>query len=107
MRRGQNKKSILMVLIIILSSTASFGLGKMSVIEKYRSLDEVSIITPDLGPLNVDESLFKFVASKNGTKYYPVNCKSASRIKDENKIYFMSGEEAEDAGLEKTSTCSF
>lgn len=46
-----------------------------------------------------------FVASKNGTKYYPVNCKSADRIKEENKVYFATAEEAELEDLTPASTC--
>jgi len=46
-----------------------------------------------------------FVASKNGTKYYPVGCKSANRIKDENKIYFATAQEAELEGLTPAATC--
>lgn len=102
-----DKKSLILISIIILTATGSFGLGRLSIVEKYRADNDVSIIVPDLKDLEIDESLFKFVASKNGTKYYPIGCKSASRIKQENKVYFESEDEAELAGLEKTSTCSF
>lgn len=47
-----------------------------------------------------------FVASKNGTKYYPSNCKSANRIKEENRVYFKTEQEAQSSGYERTSTCS-
>lgn len=47
----------------------------------------------------------KYVASKNGTKYYLPACGSAARIKEENKIYFMTKEEAEAAGYSPSSTC--
>ncbi len=102
-----DKKSILLSLIIILTASASFGLGRLSIVEKYKANDEVAIITPKLQNLDMDESLFKFVASKNGTKYYPIGCKSASRIKDENKVYFLTVEEAEGANLTPSSTCAF
>jgi hypothetical protein len=46
-----------------------------------------------------------FVASKNGTKYYPVGCGSVSRINEENKIYFDSPTEAENAGYTRTTAC--
>ncbi|MDA1335213.1 MAG: hypothetical protein O2794_04385 [bacterium] len=46
-----------------------------------------------------------FVASKNGSKYYPIDCKSANRINDENKIFFESESEATDSGFERTSSC--
>ncbi len=46
-----------------------------------------------------------FVASKQGKKYFPVNCKSAKTIKEENKVYFGTAADAENAGYEATKTC--
>lgn len=100
-----DKKSFLLILIIVLTATASFGLGRLSIKEKYREENVATIIVPKLDELKIDKSLYKFVASKNGTKYYPINCKSVSRIKEENKIYFESAEEAEKGGLELTTSC--
>lgn len=42
----------------------------------------------------------QYVASKNGTKYHPIDSGTANRIKDENKVYFQTKEEAEKAGYE-------
>lgn len=50
--------------------------------------------------------LQRFVASKNGTKFYPAECKSAERIKPENRIFFATALEAQKAGFEATSQCS-
>lgn len=47
-----------------------------------------------------------FVASKNGSRFYPVDCKSASRIKPENKIYFNTASDAQNAGFTLASSCS-
>lgn len=46
-----------------------------------------------------------FVASRNGTKFYPAGCKSADRIKVENKVYFSTKDEAIRAGLEEATSC--
>ncbi len=46
-----------------------------------------------------------FVASKTGTKYYPLDCGTTNRIKEENKIYFSTEQEAQEKGFERTSTC--
>ncbi len=46
-----------------------------------------------------------FVASKNGTVYYPKACKSASRIKEENRLFFASALEAEGAGFRRSAQC--
>ncbi len=51
-------------------------------------------------------SLGNFVASKNGSKYYPVNCKSASRIKPENQIFFASSTEATSRGYVLSDQCT-
>ena len=47
----------------------------------------------------------KVVASKNGTKYYLPNCSSVKRIKEENKIWFASIEEAKQAGYSPAANC--
>jgi len=46
-----------------------------------------------------------FVASKQGKKYFPMDCGTAKSIKDENKVYFGSESEAIGAGYERSKTC--
>jgi hypothetical protein len=46
------------------------------------------------------------VASKSGTKYYYPWCIGVLRIKEENKVWFNSIEEAKSAGLTPASTCT-
>ncbi|MBD3245312.1 MAG: hypothetical protein GF335_04980 [Candidatus Moranbacteria bacterium] len=48
----------------------------------------------------------KFVASKNGTKYYTLDCGGVNRIKDENKVYYSSEKEAQADGKTFSATCS-
>ena len=40
-----------------------------------------------------------FVASKNSKLYHKADCAYVNRIKEENKIFFNSAQEAEDMGL--------
>lgn len=47
-----------------------------------------------------------YVASKTGTKYYPVGCAAAKRIKDSNKIFFDTAAEAQAAGLGLAAGCT-
>lgn len=47
----------------------------------------------------------RFIASKTGTKYYPLDCGTANRIKEENKIFFATEQEAQEKGFERTETC--
>jgi len=46
-----------------------------------------------------------FVASINGKNYYPKDCPSAKRIKEENMIWFDSAEEAEADGYTPAKNC--
>ncbi|MDD5040992.1 MAG: hypothetical protein PHX87_01150 [Candidatus Peribacteraceae bacterium] len=43
----------------------------------------------------------RFVASKRGQKYYPVESASASNLSPANRIYFSTAEEAEGAGYRR------
>lgn len=54
---------------------------------------------------NTPAAVGKLVASKNGTKYYLPNCSSVKRIKEENKIWFASIEEAKQAGYSPAANC--
>ena len=107
---------------------ASFGLGRISVLnEKIPQLKPLPLAVQS--DLNANESTtstiantsgqssgqtqsignpngpHNFVASKNGTKYYPVGCAWANRIKDANKVWFASTKEAEAAGYQRTQRC--
>jgi|GEM_PF-1254660 hypothetical protein len=54
---------------------------------------------------NDDSETKKYiVASKNGKKYYYIWC-AASNIKEENKVYFDTELEAENAGLSISTRC--
>ncbi len=46
-----------------------------------------------------------FVASKNGTKYYPAGCSGVSRIKVANRVWFASAVDAQAAGYTLASGC--
>ena len=53
-----------------------------------------------------DSIEFRVVASKNGSKYHFLWCSGAKQIKEENKIYFNSEEEAVAAGYTLAANCS-
>lgn len=46
-----------------------------------------------------------YVASKSGTRYYLPTCSGVSRIKEENKIWFQTKEQAEARGLLPAANC--
>jgi hypothetical protein len=54
-----------------------------------------------------NESLkeFSYVASSRGKYYYPIDCSLANSLKEENRIYFKSREEAESRGYIYNTKC--
>lgn len=121
-------KDIFIALVIILVAFGSFGLGRLSKLEENREpiiiedIDanngrKVAINNPKIAaPLDKLEAPAearlgasaggkKFVASKNGTKYYLSWCSGVSRISEANKIWFTTKEEAEGRGLTPAANC--
>lgn len=106
---------IFLVSTIILVALLSFALGRLSSlrgekfpIQVYRPGDIKSqtanvIQAPGKIGEEIKENLF--VASKNGSVYHFPWCSGAQRIKEENKIFFSSREEAEKAGLRPAANC--
>lgn len=54
---------------------------------------------------NTANSAGQFVASKKGTAYHLLTCPGAKQIKEENKIYFQTKEEAIAAGYKPAANC--
>jgi len=52
-----------------------------------------------------DVGIHPYVASKRGKKYYPISCSAASTLKQENKIYFDTEEEAQAKGYSLSQSC--
>ncbi len=50
--------------------------------------------------------LGNFLASINGKAYYPKDCAAANRIKEENRIWFNTKEEAEAQGYKPAQNCA-
>ena len=118
-----NQKDLFLAVLIVLTSVISFGLGRLSAIwpEKtpIRILNnEIGIMNegrPVSAELNSTSSLEskttisnltgKYVASKNGTAYHYPWCPGALKIKEENKIWFDTKEEAEKRGYKPAGNC--
>lgn len=122
----QNRE-FLTAAIIILIGTASFGLGRLSVYEERKvpitieypnedGREEGSAASPSsavksaaskqTAAVGMAEPISGgYVASKNGTKYYLPWCGGVSRIKEENKVWFATKEEAEKAGYTPAANC--
>ena len=97
-----NKNDVFIVILIIFSSTASFGLGRLSKIEESRPDLQISSVA---NVLNDQEIAGKYVASKNGTKYHLPWCSGAQTISEINKIWFETKEEAENRGYTPAKNC--
>src|SRR5574344_756483 len=98
-----DKTLFLFSVVIIAVALASFGLGRIS-----SQLGKASALEGSIILVEGQEGGFpseregipekRFVASKSGTKYYPLDCGGAKRIKEENKIWFATSKEAEKFG---------
>jgi hypothetical protein len=109
------KDDLFVVFLIFLVGMASFGLGKISSLEKRKV--PISILnTQESMYASVSESIQTdkkvgatekgtVVASKSGTKYYYPWCSGVARIKEENKVWFNSIDEAKARGLTPASGC--
>ena len=97
------KDDIFLVIIIILVAVIGFALGRISAIREGKfpiSVESASHIQTD-----TQVPRGELVGSKNGTVYHYTSCPGAKRIKEENKIFFNSREEAEKAGYRPAANC--
>lgn len=102
------------VVLIVLVGFASFGLGRLSVRDEQAepiSIEYFSERTQTASAVSSDDTASdtgvsgEVVASKTGSKYHYPWCGGASQIKEENKIWFASIEEARKAGYTPAANC--
>lgn len=117
--------------LIVLISIASFGLGRWSVVPEPAQLASVSIEqpqkatahsptaptngveagvvnsvpNPSVSVANTEASVPLYVGSKNGSKFHLLTCPGAGQIKEENKIFFSSKDEAYKKGYTEAGNC--
>lgn len=113
------KEDIFIVAVILLVGFGGFGLGRLSKLHEEKSPvvigsaatsntvitggEENEVQNYELGIMNEGKN---FVASVIGTKYHLPWCASAERIKEENKIWFATEDEARAAGYSPAGNCS-
>lgn len=108
------EKSTQYFIYIILILVFLIGLGTGLLVNNNKSsqiiIDKNAKIglpaQPDLPDLQGRAS-GNFMASINGTAYYPKGCPSANRINEENIIWFSTKEEAEMQGYKPAKNCEF
>ncbi|MES3031922.1 MAG: Ada metal-binding domain-containing protein [Patescibacteria group bacterium] len=109
---SEQGKDVLIVIILILVGLGSFELGRLSNQSNSSGIkieygDELknqpaNVISATNNPNSSGKNFF---ASNRGTKYYSIGCSAGKTIKQENRIYFATGEEAQKAGYELSSSC--
>lgn len=120
-RWRESGDQIVLILLIGLSAGLGYGLGRLSEAKQTVAPLEISGVPvarlEKPAPLSANQisasqageasgiTTKRYVASKNGTKYYLPSCSGANRIKEENKVWFASVEEARARGLEPASGC--
>lgn len=119
---SENKSDLYIAAIIFLVGLSSFGLGRLSVL--WPEKEPITITNQEAGIMNygtnkktenaannpnssliIPDSSGRYVASKNGTAYHYPWCPSALKIKEENKVWFNTKEEAEKAGYKPAGNC--
>ncbi len=96
---------LFLIVVIILVAITGFALGRISAIKEEKFPIQISAeAKPPLGGL-ASKSVGELIGSKNGTVYHLLSCPGAKSIKEENKIYFNSKEEAQKAGYRLAANC--
>lgn len=124
-----NKQDLYIAVLIFLVGMTSFGLGRLSILWPKKEpirIDQVGengqvdkssasggLVPPinnftkrsDLTASPILSSRGRYVASKSGTAYHYPWCQGALKIKEENKVWFNTKEEAEKAGYKPAGNC--
>ena len=107
--RLEKIKPYLGPVILLLVASLSFGLVRLSKIEENQRpimIEQAEIVANSTSTTAfISKDNGQFVASKNGTKYYYPDCAGASRIKEENKIWFQTADQAKRAGYTPAVNC--
>lgn len=115
----ENKRDLYAVFIIFLVGLGSFGLGRLSAVWRAKEPLKVNAIANPAQnpPINkkgpqtsavltpITTAKGQFVASKSGTSYHYPWCPGALKIKEENKVWFNTQEEAKSGGYKPAGNC--
>ena len=126
---SENRADLFTSCIIFLIGIASFGLGRLSVLlpqkDPIRFEDTASLpdqrdsttsslslsdsISPEANPRGITitgPNNALFVASKSGSAYYATWCSGASKIREENRVWFQTKQDAQAKGYRPAKNCS-
>ncbi len=111
--------------VVVLVAIVCFGLGRWSGVEslkneQIKAVGSIKMIQGASLPLSEAKGIAttspkstvvetvpekKYVGSKSGTKYHLLTCPGAKTIKEANKIYFSSKEDAQKNGYSPAGNC--
>lgn len=116
-------KTLFLALVIVLVALLSFGIGRLTAVEGSEGIKveydpeltgyrqpttnnqgQTATVANSLTP-PINNSGKAVIASKNGSKYHYSHCSGAKQIKEENKIAFVSAQEAEASGYTLAANC--
>ena len=104
------RDDVVLVSVVALVAAASFGVGRLAALNAGRARMRVEIPAPistvQLGAAGeAIKGQEPYVASRNGNRYYFPWCAGVERIKEDNKVWFATKEDAEAAGYTKAQNC--
>lgn len=110
--------TIFFAAVVVLVAFVAFGLGRQSVLvsaeyQNFVASKEPSVhlvanatVADDVLTIPYEEvDEHTLVASRNGGRYYRLDCSGVGRIQDENRIYFPDVERARAAGYTPAVSC--
>lgn len=123
--RGDLSKDIFVALIVVLVGLGSFALGRISALETARegelrviaenaevstleSVAEISSASTSqhaVGAPSLPKVEGKYVGARSGKAYYLPWCGGVKQIREENKVWFATKEEAEARGYHPAANC--
>lgn len=93
-----------LVLLLVLLSAASFGLGRLSVLESSRPPVSIGKMPAAVAPRGIYPGGM-YVASRSGSAYYYPWCAGALKILPQNQRWFPDEESARQAGYAPAKNC--
>jgi uncharacterized protein YneF (UPF0154 family) len=106
------KKNLWILILGFLSINLSFCTGIIigaNIISRPSIIIEKQLITsienPIINKTTITTSEFTFVASSRGKYYYPTDCNLANGLKEENRIYFKTDQDAKNRGYIYNTKC--
>ncbi len=102
----ERQKDLLIIAVIVFLPVLIYGLWFLASLEAAKTPMEVKDLgQDDFGSTQPYLEQGKYVASRSGTKYHLPWCSGAKRIKEGNKVWFNSENEARAAGFAPASNC--